>query len=392
MAFSVKMMLVIGLLGAGGFGIFQGFLWYQARSARETAKLSDRAIDEGRYTEAVKYADSAIDKDSQCAPAFAARGRAKYFQGDHEGAFEDLSKAIAIDPTQSTAQAYRSAVQCSRGLFDEALADAKAATAADPNSGIAHAYLGLAKLRIEATDAEISCDQAVLKEPDNPEVFRVRAIVRLAKGKTAFAESDIKNAVSKSGETAFYLATNGLVGVLPVSGNQFDAANLAAGGTDVVRARSEGEKATKKDSSCGLGHLSIALAYIRSGDSNSALKSAESAIGASPRMVAAYEVAHWIAFERMGKRELGLEFLDRGIQAAPTSPRLHMLRGKARKDQADLKGAIEDFTELIRQAPNDPESYRLRARCYSSKGDSDLAAADNRQADQLQKDRAGAKK
>src|SRR5262249_3925282 len=156
----------------------------------------------------VKYADSAIEKDSQCASAFTSRGRAKYFQGDHEAALDDLNKAIALDPSQSaTAQAYRSAVQCSRGLIDEALADAKAATAADPNLGIAHAYLGLAKLESGATDAEISCEQAVLKSPDNPEVFRVRAQVRLAKGKTQQAESDINTAVAKSGETAFYLAS-----------------------------------------------------------------------------------------------------------------------------------------------------------------------------------------
>jgi serine/threonine protein kinase/tetratricopeptide (TPR) repeat protein len=393
MRFSGKLMLVVCLLGAGGFGIYQGFLWYQARSARETAKLSDRAIDEGRYTEAVKYADSAIEKDSQCATAFVARGRAKYFQGDHEGALEDLNKAITLDPNQTaTAQAYRSAVQSSRGLIDEALADAKAATAADPNLGVAYAYLGLAKLESGAADAELNCEQAFQKSPENPEVFRIRALVRMAKGRTQQAESDINMAVSKSGETAFYLASRGLFGVLPSGANQFDESNLVRSGGNIVRARADGDKAIKQDPACGLGHLSLAMAHIRSNDSSSALKSAESAIGASPRMVAAYEVAHWIAFSRIGDRKIGLEFLDRGIQAAPTSPRLHKLRGKARKDQADLKGAIEDFTELIRQAPFEPEGYRLRAGCYSSKGDSDLAAADNHQADQLQKDRLGAKK
>ncbi len=174
---SSKLLLVLALLGAGGYGILLGVNWFEARSARDTARLGDKAVDEGRYADAIKYADAALDKDSNCAPAYVGRGRAKYFQGDHEGALEDFNKAIEVDSSQpAIALAYRSAVQSSRGLIDEALNDAKAATAADPNLGIAHSYLGLAKLESGIADAEISCDQGVQKSPDNPEVYRIRAL------------------------------------------------------------------------------------------------------------------------------------------------------------------------------------------------------------------------
>ncbi len=212
----------------------------------------------------------------------------------------------------------------------------------------------------------------------------------MAKSKIPQAEADMSAAVSKSSETAFYLASRGVFSILPGAAHPFDAMNLNGTGGNPQRAQLNGESAIKKDPSCGLGHLAIAMSHVRNGDLDAALKWAQSAYGASPKLVAAYELAHWIIFSKQGKKSPGLAVLDRGLQEAPTSPRLLALRGKARKDQSELDGAIVDFTDLIRVAPNEPEGYRLRADCYTRHGDSALAAEDYRRAEALKKEHSAA--
>jgi LDH2 family malate/lactate/ureidoglycolate dehydrogenase/serine/threonine protein kinase/tetratricopeptide (TPR) repeat protein len=263
---SSRILLVLLLLGGGGIGIYQGFIWYEARAANQTAALSDKACNDGHYADAVTFANSALERDSNCAAAYVSRARARYFQGDLEAAYEDLNKADELEPgTNAKALALRSAVQVSRGLPESALTDAKAAVALDPNLGIAHAYLGLAKLECGQHDGETNCDTAVQKSPEDPEVYRIRAMVRVSNAKLPQAEADMNTAVSKSGEIAFYLASRGIFSVLPYSpSRQFDATALDGRGGNLIRAQADGNNAIKKDSTCGLGHLALAAYHIRS--------------------------------------------------------------------------------------------------------------------------------
>jgi len=322
-------LLVVSLLGVGAYGIVIGFGWYEGRQAKKTSEMSEKAIDEGHFADAVKFAEEAIAKDSSNGPAYASRARARYFLGDHEGALTDANKAIELESNLAGAYATRSIVQLARGHPRDALADADKAVQLDPKLGVAYAYLGMAQIETGSADrSEINCDLGVQKSPDNPEVFRARAIVRHAKGKPT-ASSDIETAVSKSAKGAYYLASRGLFDAIGRSSlTRFEAANFANLGPCEPRVQADGNDAIKKDATCGLGHLAVAAFHVRAKSYVQALKSCELAMGASPKLVAAYEMAHWLVSTGktvfVNTRAEALSILTRGLSESPTSP--HLLR------------------------------------------------------------------
>lgn len=65
----------------------------------EAALLSGTLlISEEKYDEAIAFFDEAIETNPSFAKAYAERGRAKNLKGDKAGAFDDLKKAIELDP------------------------------------------------------------------------------------------------------------------------------------------------------------------------------------------------------------------------------------------------------------------------------------------------------
>lgn len=63
-------------------------------------------ISEEKYDEAVGFFDEAIDTNPSFAKAYAERGRAKNLKGDKAGAFEDLKKAIELNPEGEEARKF----------------------------------------------------------------------------------------------------------------------------------------------------------------------------------------------------------------------------------------------------------------------------------------------
>lgn len=63
-------------------------------------------ISEEKYDEAIGFFDEAIETNPAFAKAYAERGRAKNLKGDKEGAFDDLKKAIELDPEGEEARKF----------------------------------------------------------------------------------------------------------------------------------------------------------------------------------------------------------------------------------------------------------------------------------------------
>ena len=61
-------------------------------------------IERQRYDEAIAFFDEAIDTHPAFAKAYSERGRAKNLKGDKAGAFEDLKKAMELNPNGEEAQ------------------------------------------------------------------------------------------------------------------------------------------------------------------------------------------------------------------------------------------------------------------------------------------------
>ena len=61
-------------------------------------------INEGEYAEAIKALDEIIENNPEFVKAYELRGQVKDLRGDKAGAFEDLKKAVELDPKGDIAQ------------------------------------------------------------------------------------------------------------------------------------------------------------------------------------------------------------------------------------------------------------------------------------------------
>lgn len=57
-----------------------------------------------KWDEAIQFFSEMIEQTPLSAKAFSERGRAKHLKGDEKGAFEDLKRAIELNPTGEEAQ------------------------------------------------------------------------------------------------------------------------------------------------------------------------------------------------------------------------------------------------------------------------------------------------
>src|SRR6476660_1188112 len=88
----------------------------------------------------------------------------------------------------------------------------------------------------------------------------------------------------------------------------------------------------------------------------------------------------------MGRFGDAIDLCTRMIRANPRQADTYLYRGRAyhcRNEPGDLNRAIEDFTESIQLAPQDPEAYYSRALAYRDQGNSKQSTEDQQAARQL---------
>lgn len=124
-----------------------------------------------KYSEAIDYFDKVLQKDKNCALAYAVRGKCRLAQGELFEAIVDCNRAAS---------------------FDHCLAEAYL------DKGIA-----LFRLR-QYTESYIEIDKAVWYTRDNAETYRWRGILRTQLGMHDKARQDLEKAVQLGDEHAGY--------------------------------------------------------------------------------------------------------------------------------------------------------------------------------------------
>lgn len=85
--------------------------------------LGFQYTNQGKYREAIKYFDKALELQKDEPLTLNNRGSAKYFLKDYAGALEDINKSISIYPENSYAYRNRALVFIAQGKTDKACAD-----------------------------------------------------------------------------------------------------------------------------------------------------------------------------------------------------------------------------------------------------------------------------
>jgi tetratricopeptide (TPR) repeat protein len=135
--------------------------------------------------------------------AYRWRGRARGEDGDPDGALEDLTKALSLDPRGTEALFFRGQVQAAQDRLELARSDFEAVLAIDPGHLFAWLDLGTVHFRQKRhISAEQAYGQAIRLQPDNAAWYEMRAWLRWSAGGLQAALDDYDKAASLSLESS----------------------------------------------------------------------------------------------------------------------------------------------------------------------------------------------
>lgn len=287
-------------------------------------------LEAGHWAEALQSLNQVLRQDSQFADAYYQRGRVRSKLRDFQGAIDDYTEAVRLQPT-AEAFLQRAIAQLSLGRHQAAVADASQATRFKPNLAIAHRLLGKA------------CTQV---------------------GDSAQAIAAYKQAAQ------CYLA-------------QQDKANAQYCITQIeqIQARSRQPSASQSPSYLSVGvslpqdFLQQAVVKTNQGKYSDALLDLNWFLKFDPNHAEAL-CQRGAIHAKLGNSQAAIQDLARAIQMEPDNRSLRLQRGVVCLSLGDAHGAIADFTELIQQDGSNAHVLLHRGHGYRQLGDLDKAFKD----------------
>src|SRR5262249_40518604 len=122
----------------------------QSQECRCTLQPGNIFFRLGRYDEAIKNYDKAIELKPDYAIAFNNRCFAYYAKGEHDQAIRDCDHAIRLDSKQANFFVSRGNVLRKKHDYDQAMADYNEAIRLDPDN--VNAYLGRCTVFVDKAD------------------------------------------------------------------------------------------------------------------------------------------------------------------------------------------------------------------------------------------------
>lgn len=222
------------------------------------------------------------------------QGLYKQKKGDNQGAIEDYTKAIQLNPNNATAYNNRGFVRLSLGDNRGAIADYTKAIQLDPDDVTAYYFRGSARSELGEKQGAISdYTIAIQLDPNDATAYKNRA----------FAREDLGD---QQGAVADYTAAI-----------QLDPDDVTA------------------YSSRGLAHYEL-------GDLQSAIEDYNQAIQLDPDYITAYYF-RGAARSDLGDKQGAIADYTTAIQLDPDDATAYGLRGVARSELGDKQGAADDF-------------------------------------------------
>lgn len=138
----------------------------------------------------------AIELDPAYADAYLNRGLARNSKGQHDAAITDYNKAIELAPDYADAYVNRSLARSSKGDAKGALADCNRAIEIQPQHDRAYGTRGMALYDIgDLKGAIADCDKAIEINPSFAPAYASRGAAKLRLGKDAEAQRDFESAI-----------------------------------------------------------------------------------------------------------------------------------------------------------------------------------------------------
>jgi tetratricopeptide (TPR) repeat protein len=315
-------------------------------------------LDLGQTEEAVQDLDRAFSlklTEPEVASTYLLYGRAHSALGDREAAIDVLSEAIDLDSENADAFYLRGQAYLAIGLLPSGLqgasacrpgpacqrADSDFGNAVRINTEFIGAYVARGDLRVlrgVLAPAIRDYDEAIWREPDNPDYYERRGMAYVGLGRKSEAVADFEHAI------------------------RLDPGRAAA-----YRARG--------------------LAYVELGQPDLAISSFDEAVRLDPQDPGSY-YGRALAQEELGRTAEAFADFDLAIRLFADDPEAYKGRARAHIELGNLDGAVADLGRAVDLAPRDPEPLRLRAAAYIELGRLDEAISDLTAAIRMDRDDA----
>ncbi|NLY02781.1 MAG: tetratricopeptide repeat protein [Rhodopirellula sp.] len=122
----------------------------------------------------------------------------------------------------------------------------------------------------------------------------------------------------------------------------------------------------------------LAATLAARGNDSSAVDALKTAVEKDPDRLSAYLALSNLLRAKLGRPAEADQWMDKAVQANPSSPDAHCLRGEYRLRTGRLEQAEADAAAALRLAPDLPAALRLAAQCASEAGRYDEARAHGR--------------
>jgi tetratricopeptide (TPR) repeat protein len=155
--------------------------------------------DEQRYSEAEAHFDTYLQFENQDAEAWRLRGEMRFKQGNNQGAIDDYTRAIELNPKEIYAYTYRCGIGTIIEKFDRAEKDCLAALELDENMALALNNLACLYYKTgEYKKGLAYAERAVSANLDEASYWDTRAHLLEGLGEKDLAISDFRAALKRN--------------------------------------------------------------------------------------------------------------------------------------------------------------------------------------------------
>lgn len=337
------------------------------------ASRGEQALVAGKYDDAANAFRKALNKNSKDTAALTGLGFALAVQFKLDGADQQFTKALSVDPKYPLAHVGKAFVTLNRlqssnmtiikqkaSMLANAEAECQKALQYDPGLPEAYAALGMVqKEEGKINEAIASFGKAIDGDPKFGKAYSQRGVAELQANNLAAAESDFKEAIRlrSSDSTAHY----GLAKVY-----------LAQGNADA--ALKELNTALYQNPNSGPVQTALGDAYRMQKNYNAAIAAYQKAILIKSENEQAYLNLSDIREER-GDLELALSELRSGLELNPNDVPLHMRVGDIALKLEKTDDAIKEYTTVLQIQPGNADAVKGMTRGYVLKAQKDAMGA-----------------
>ena len=294
------------------------------------------------YQGAIQDFTEAIEINPKLAQAYYNRGNTRYKLKDYQGAIQDYNQAIKINPKDAQAYYNRGAVRSELKDYQGAIQDYNQAIEINPKYALAYNNRGIDRRNLKDYQGAIQdYTQAIKINPKYAEAYYNRGIARgiLKDYQGAIQDYDQAIKINPKYAEAYY--------------NRGIARGILKDYQGAIQDYDQAIKINPKD----------AEAYINRGidrrnlkDDQGAIQDYTQAIKINPKYAEAYYnrgIARGILKDYQG----AIQDYTQAIKINPKYAEAYYNRGIARGILKDYQGAIQDYDQAIKINPKDAEAY-----------------------------------